>query len=111
MLEKQAISMVQSVQRGFVLQMFLLPRRPQACYKSEGPEQVYCRTALQNEGHSHGKGSGETRGLASQNRCLFLGTNRPQLPEIPPVSVTGQSIPVSMSAIWPIMCSSHIPQN
>ena len=85
--------------------------RPQAGNKSEGSEQVHCGRALQDGGLSHGEGHGETRGLASQNRpegCLLFSANRPRPPEVPSVSVAGQSLSVPVPTIWPILCPSHV---
>ena len=83
MIEKRAISGVQPDQRGFVSQIFLVPKidgghRP--VVNLEGSKQVHCRGALQDGGTSHGERSCETRGLVGEigsKRCLLSGTSRP----------------------------------
>ena len=84
---------------------------PQAGNKPEGSEQIYCGGALQDGGFPHGEGFNKTRGLVSQNRpeeCLLLGTGSPQSPEIPSVSMAGQTVPVLVSAFRPILCPSYL---
>ena len=114
MIEKRAISVVQLDQRGFVSQIFLVPKkrwRSQTGSELESSKQVHCRGALQDGGISHGEGSCETRGLVGKigsKRCLLSGTNTPQSPEVSSVPVAGQSIPVSLSAIQPILCPTYL---
>ena len=100
--------------KGFCLPDFSSPQkrwRSQTGSELEGSKQVHCRGALQDGGISHGERSCETRGLVGEigsKRCLLSGTSRPQSPEVSSVPVAGQSIPVSLSAIRPILCPSYV---
>ena len=100
--------------KGFCLPDFSSPQkrwRSQTSSELEGSKQVHCRGALQDGGISHGKRSCETRGLVGKigsKRCLLSGTSRLQSPEVSSVPVAGQSIPVSLSAIRPILCPSYV---
>ena len=85
--------------------------RPPTSSELEGPKQIHSRGAFQGGGLSHGEGSGKTRGFDGQTRferCLFSGAGRPQSPEVPSISMEGQSVPVSLPTIWPILHPSHL---
>ena len=96
MIEKRAISVVQSDQRGFVSQIFLVPKKDgghRLVVNFEGSKQVHSRGAFQDGGVLHGEGSCETRGLVGKigsKGCLLSGADRPQSPKVSSVLVAGQ---------------------
>ena len=84
--------------------------RPPSYSELEGPKQVHSREAFQDGRLSHGEGFGETWGLVGQNRsegCLLSGANRSQPPEVPSVSVAGQSLSIPLPTVRPILCPLH----
>ena len=114
MIEKRAISLVQPDQRGFISQIFLVPKKDgghRPVVNLKALNKVHSRGPFQNGRFSHGEGSSENRGLVGKIRsegCLFSGTNRPQSPEVSSVSMAGQSIPISLSAIRTVLCPSYL---
>ena len=63
MVEKQAISVIQPDQRGFVSQVFLASKKDgghRPIVNLKGPKQVHSRGTFQDEGLSHGEGFDET---------------------------------------------------
>ena len=76
--------------------------------KSQGPQSVCNKAALQNGGHQDPEGHHLSQGLHGQNRpkrCILLCTGGRERQEIPQVRVEQENLRVHMPTIWACKCS------
>ena len=116
LVQKGAVSPVGSTPGEFLSQLFVIPKSNReeggtAINKSEGSEQVHKRRALQDGRIPYDQRFSERRGLVGKSRpkgCIFPHSCSSDTSEIPTVSVEGSDIPVSLSPIWPVLCSMGV---
>ena len=112
MLEKQAIRVVQSDQKGFATQVFLVLK------KDEGHRLVINLKVLSRFEHFKMEGFHMVKDMAKKGDwsakidlkdVYLLVPVHPSHQKFPAlVSMAGQSIPVPVCAIWSILCLSHL---
>ena len=82
--------------------------------KSEGSKSVCAGGALQDGGSTPPTRSITTRGLDDRNgskRCLFPNPHTPESPALPPVCLGRETLQVSESFLWPVVCTTIVYQN
>ena len=79
--------------------------------KSEDSKSVCAGEALQDGGSTFPTRSVTTRGLNDQNgskRCLFPNSHTPESPALPPVCLCRETLQVSESPLWHVICTTSV---
>ena len=115
MIGKQAISVVQSVEEGFISQIFLVLKKDSGHWPAVNLKALNKFVA---EEHFRMEDFHMMKDLVKpadwltkldlKDAYFLVRTSKPYLPDVSPVSVAGSNIPVPLPSVWPIMCIPYI---
>ena len=102
---------------GLLLQYISCPqerRGTKTCHQSQSTEQLCSPGALQDGGYSHSEGAAGIGRLASKSRsegCLLRNSHSPNTSEVLTFPVPGESFPIHLPSIRPVLSSVGVHKN